>query len=180
VDIIDSRWGIFAACMSAAVAISTAVLAWFTYRLAKQTLESVRITRSAMVAEEDRHRDGFLPHLALELVEEEECVESAEIMTFRIRLIRLYARNIGSGFAQDVHIESSSSTVPVEPTMPPPAVGVGDRIRLLSFSAEGIEMPADFSLVYRDAFGRPFASRIRGPLSVGSRYTWRRLDAAGR
>lgn len=179
VHVDDSPWAIGAAIASAAVAVATSVLAAYTASLAKQTIEGVKAAREAIAAEERRHMDGFMPHLRLDVrdVSEKQTLEGG--LPIESRTIRLYVRNIGAGFAQNIRVGENLSVSPkVLKPRPPTALGVGEEA-LLAVKAWDAPKPSDaaFALTYQDAFGRDFESRSDNAFDVGAAYTWRRVEA---
>jgi len=131
-----------------------------------------------MAAEDLRQKNAFIPHIVLEVREEQsERQSTGGLLTVTTRSIRLYARNIGAGFAQNIVAESHSTRSPaLIEEVTPLALGVGEEVLLASKSVSGEGTLADYCLTYEDAFGRKFESRIEGVITRDSRYLWKPLS----
>jgi hypothetical protein len=191
VQIEDSKWVIFAALASAAAAIATAIMAVYTRtlatatrrlaeetrRLAEETLEGIKVTRQAIDAEDRRHMDSFMPHLRLEVrdvpEQGEKYVAPGALITFRPRTIELWVSNIGAGFAQKIRVDEGPERI--EQERPPTGLGVDQQAQIFSRAFDPRAEIEGYHLTYEDAFGRSFESVIDGPITIGSRYRWRRL-----
>jgi hypothetical protein len=174
----EQFWIALSALASAAVAIATWFLARYTHVLAVETRDSLRISRQALEgeqaarnAEERRHMDSLMPHVALEV--RDEILELAGAGR-RQRFVSLYAKNIGPGFAQNIrsgHLNASDGsqffTFPL-----PIALASGERVLI---AAKDWNKPTTFmgySFDYEDAFGRRFKTTIADNVTIGSRYLW--------
>lgn len=176
----ESAWIAISAIASGAVAVATGFLALYTHDLAKETRESLALSKSAIQdervarrAEDLRHMDGFMPHIALE--PRSEILELAG-RGLKTRFLALYATNIGAGFACNVQV--SQGNVPNVPRIfvydPPTALGAGDRVILAAKEWSDNVAFMGYKMSYEDAFGREFESRIADNIVVGSRYSWTR------
>ena len=127
-------WVALSALASACAAIATYFLARYTRDLAVETRDSLRVSRQALEderknrdAEDLRHMDGLMPHIAVEI--RDEILELASPGE-KQRFISLYAKNIGPGFAKNLdysHLNTPKGTqffiFPVAR-----ALGSGDRV----------------------------------------------------
>ena len=175
-------WVALSAIASGLVAIATFALAWYTHDLAKETRQSLAISqqalddeRTARQAEDVRHMDGFLPHIAL--IPRDEVKDLAE-PGLQTRYLSLYARNIGVGFAHNIRVSQSNAGNAAQFIVrnPPIALAVGEEV-LLAARAYGNNLTfMGFTLTYDDAFGRSFESRIANDIAVHSRYSWNRIE----
>lgn len=174
----EQFWIAISAIASAAVAVATAFLARYTFDLAVETRNSLATSRQALEAEraarnaEDRrHMDSLMPHLALEV--REEILELAGPGQ-RQWFVSLYAKNIGPGFAQNIrsgHFNAPNGAqffiLPL-----PIALAAGERVLI---AAKDLNNPITFmgyTFDYEDAFGRQFKTMIANDVTIGSRYTW--------
>ena len=159
------------------LAEETHILALETKRLAAETLQSVKAVREATEAEDRRHKDEFMPHIALEA--RDEILELAGKGILQ-RFTAVYAKNIGVGFAQQIAIcqnNMSSTSCKFFVYPPPPALGVGDKMLLIAKEAGPNTTFLGVTLTYQDAFGNKFESMIPDGISPGTPYTARKLDA---
>jgi hypothetical protein len=186
IEVIDSGWVIFSALASTAVAAFTGWLAYQTRGLAKETkrvadetarlsgetLESIRVAREAIAAEDRRHADGFLPHIAIRvksgLFEYDQGI--------RRRWVVVTAKNIGSGLAWRIEARHGNATTgEVVVSDPPTALAVGEEVELVRRFQEAHVDLLQYELTYEDTFGNRFQSSMGVGIRVGSRYDWRRL-----
>jgi hypothetical protein len=171
VEVTDSGWQIFAALASVAVAAATTALAYNTYLLAKES-------RLGRAAEELRHMNSFLPHLALQARETlEEDGSAGDVLVLQSRRLALYVRNIGAGFAKNIIVtdDSDAAAPGLVKHDAPVALGVGEEALL---AVHDVDTPAElrgYRVVYEDAFGRTFETVAPGTIVLGTRYTWRQL-----
>jgi hypothetical protein len=196
VNVVDSHWMIFAACASAAAAIATFIMALYTrtlatetsrlaeetHSLAAETLEGIKVTREAIDAEDERHKDSFMPHLLLEVhnVPSQLVNLGAQGTRRTPPAMELHVRNIGVGFAQNIVVEAPNRAAATKVIIDnrPAALGVGlvEPLLLISQELDAEVRVIGYTLKYDDAFGRKFESRIEGEVTVESRYEWKRID----
>ena len=152
----EGFWIVISAIASAAVAIATGFLAFFTYDLAKETRQSLVLSRqgldderAARRSEEQRHMDGFMPHVAL--IAKEELLELAG-QGIRQRFPALYLKNIGVGFAHNIRTGHLNAAKPNEfYTYPPPiALGVGEEVLLAAKDTSNGITFMGYTVTYED------------------------------
>jgi hypothetical protein len=175
-ETVDSWWAICGAVASIAAALASIAVAVATYQLAKRTVESVALARQALDAEQNRHMDGFTPHLALRLLHVGKDVSQQMVSPGRTHELKLYVRNIGAGFAQNIVVEDHNvNSDELRKEIPPTALAVGEEALLISKPFGASVDLLGYRLTYCDAFGRKFESRIDGVVRIGARYVWKPL-----
>lgn len=176
----EGFWIAVSAVASGCVAVATAFLARYTFNLAAETRDSLRVSqqalqdeREARTAEERRHMDSLTPHVAFEIRDERlELAGSGRSQRF----VSLYVRNIGPGFAQNIragHLNPPNGAqffiYPI-----PIALGSGERVLLAAKDWSNRVTFMGYKFEYEDAYGRQFKSTIADNVTIGSRYTWER------
>jgi hypothetical protein len=154
---------------SLAAALGTALVAGFTGWLAYETRQSIKLTQTAIDAEDRRHMDSFMPHLRLDVRESKG----------QVSYVSLHVRNIGPGFAQNITVVLDHGDFPLVRSVSletqPTALGAGEEQRLALKDSIVQEKIPGFTLTYADAFGRKFQSRIGRGVESGSPYDWEPL-----
>jgi hypothetical protein len=157
----------------AAGSLFSALVAFATLTLAWQTRKSTAQAREQMDAEQDRHMDSLLPHIALQVNFEIEREKDGTKRTIH----EVAARNVGPGFARDIQIsEPDIPNVGNYIVDPRTALASGDEfvIARQEFDPDGPHLH-DISVEYKDAFGRRFRSSLSGLIAPGQHYRWERL-----
>lgn len=156
---VGSIGSFLAAAATVALAVYTSRLAFRTKELAEETRMSIGDTRTAMAAEDRRHRDMLQPHVAI-------VAEEAQPGVWNMLLW-----NIGPGYAKDLKIEA---TMPIgtRAINIPVALPASGRIAYYRTSGDRV-FPSDITITYRDAFGNNFVSQVAGQFVPGKSYDFR-------
>lgn len=165
----DWLWAMINAMFTLCLVIATSLLARYTWRLVKETHQEIS-------AQEKRHMDSLLPHIALLVRYIQRGKKGSADFYIAHQLI---AKNIGPGFAQNIIIATPSIDVVGNYRVNcPTALSSGDRFIIAEqpFHPQGPHLE-NISVKYFDAYGREFESFIEGKVYAGIAYSWREISA---
>jgi hypothetical protein len=178
----ETSWVAISAGTSVLVAIGTAILAWFTYGLAKETRRSLELAKNALdeerqehQAEERRHMDTFMPHIALMVKYEKLELQGPGLAQL---FVSLYMRNIGPGLAHNISVSHSNISNGTQFFVydAPTALGAKDDFLLAAKDAANQLTFMGYTVTYQDVFSRKFESQIPNDIKIYSRYTSQRVS----
>jgi len=133
-------------------ALSTLVLAFFTWRLAQETRDLVRSSITEVSSSERHHRESLSPYLVLELM------LGGSNQTDAMHWIRGSIRNIGNGLATDIELYVNPQGTSLEDVLVYASLTRDERVTFdesygMRLGGSGGTCPYHVALTFKNMFG---------------------------